>query len=357
MMKKYYITIVLIIPLLSKAQVPDKALKDIKNNLFKQQATESFAPTATSSAATPVSSLKFLSAQGESSVEVGLGLRLGTNFSTNVSVSSPLNKSGVTKPVGLDGIPNDGKFTVGFQFTTLALKNLTESDIRNTLTGFTYDDNGTRKKVSAYSQISNEEERNEVINRLEKAGKIKNQWFVGSALTISKKEFSYAMDNTLSEVIDEQRQSLSISGNLGFYFNTKTLLRAVFLYKNYYKANASNDFLIPFDGGPNLIKRNLAIGNPNEIVEKEVKIENVTNFNITKIGDVGINPSITILVDSKEASIDFPFYFIGGKGEKEKNLGLNTGIYLNYTTGQDEPLSAGVFVGSSLNGILNPQKN
>lgn len=318
----------------------------VKTYISEKSDKAAYVPFGASSISNPVSNLLFSSSKGESLASVRVGYSFSSKFSSHVEVSSPLSKSGVTKPVGLDGLPNDGKFTLGFQYK--GWKALTSGQIQSALAGYKKQDGSP---ANSFMDLTEEDKYKVLKNDLH----LSSPWFFGGTFTLSKAEYTYATDNTLNQIVDDTKESVSISGYAGFYTGLKlnSLLRVVFLSKSFYKANSANDYFLPFNGGPTLIKRNLVIGAPAESSQTEIKFENVTSFNKNSWG---INPSITYLATADAVSFDFPIYFIGGKDGAKKDLGINTGVYLNYTTGLDEPFSAGVFIGSSLTDILKVNK-
>lgn len=355
-----------LLSLTSYAQKAEEQLKESASNDFDQKA---FVPFGSSSVSSPVSNIHFSSSKGESAVALSLGFRLKNSLSGNIEVSSPTSKSGVTKPIGLDGLASDGKLTFGVQYRgwkasdEVTIKSILE-DLTlkecNTDTVFFHTNGSCADSCLFYSvnkcptdtsflALTNDSKRIALDRFYEASG---NPWFFGGTMTLTKNEYSYATDNTLSEIIDDEKRALSASLYGGVYVGKRynSLFRGVLLFKNSFKANNGNDYYLPFNGGPTLIRKNIVIGEPGKLSDTELKLENVTIFGN---GAWGVNPSVTYLINEKAVSVDLPVYLVTGKSG-EKDLGLNTGIYFNYTTGLDAPFTAGVFVGSSLTNILRP---
>jgi hypothetical protein len=343
-MKTLIFTLLLIVPFLGFGQDTVELIEPFNDYLANKADENAFVPFGASSVSNPVSNLQFSSTKGESAASVGIGYQINPKWSTNVEVSSPVAKSGATKPIGLDGLANDGKFTIGLQYK--GWKALTASEVMNALKPYK-DDKG--EQITSFQNLK-DEDKDQLLDNL---SELHSPWFIGGTFTLTQQEFSYATDNTLSEIVDEDKQSVSLSGYAGIYLGKKvnTLLRVVVLSKKSFGANSANDYYIPFNGGPTLLKRSLIIGKPNENSETEIKLENVTAFSKNKWG---INPSFTYLAEAEAFSIDLPVYFVGGKDDDKKDLGLNTGVYINYTSSLNEPLTAGIFIGSSLTKILRP---
>ncbi|MEO9967986.1 MAG: hypothetical protein ABJF11_19495 [Reichenbachiella sp.] len=307
-----------------------------------------FVPSGVSQVSNPVSKINLTSTIGETLAAANIGFQFGKLglWSGNVEIASPTASSGNTNPIGLDGLASDGKITLGLQFKNW--KALTTNEIIGALTGYKDKDG---KQVTSFVEIASDDDKRKILNKLKQEGKLKSPWFVGGTFTINQQDFKYATDNTLSTIMSEDEITVNFSLYGGFYVgkNINSLMRAIVLRKNSFNANPTNDYFTPFNGGPTLIKQSLSIGAPSESEETEISVENVTAWE-----GVGINPSVTYLVNAETWSFNLPIYLMTGK-KGEKALGLNAGVYLNYLTDADDHFTAGLFIGSSLSDILRPK--
>lgn len=298
-----------------------------------------FVASGASHSSNAVSNFRLVSTLGETMAAVNLGFQLGEKFSTNLEVTSPTSSSGTTRPIGLDGLSSDGKLTFGFQYRKLnGLNNVFKESIKD-----------STNKMAAFKSLRKNlrQERRETRNDINRNKRdYYFSWMIGGTITIAKQHFEYATDSTLTNMANENGSTFSESIYLGRYFgrSQNTLIRITYLHKSSIIGNPESTFLEPFNGGSTLIQRQVAIGKPIKASGQELKFEGVS-----ALKNIGFNPSIVWLLDEGNYSIDFPIYLISGK---DKSIGLNAGIYGNYTSDLSSPLSFGVFIGSSLSKIL-----
>jgi hypothetical protein len=305
------------------------------NEVFSgKEERSSFVPAGNPAVSNAISSFRLVTSTDGTLAAVNLGFGIIDRISGNIEVASPLSQDGITRPASLDGLASDGRVTLGLKYK--GWRALSQDEIINALKKY---------GVNSFMDLS-DEDKSKILNEIN----LPSPWFIGATGSVNKQSFSYAQDNTLTTFVDEDKHSVSGSAFAGIYVgkSLNSLFRAVWLYKNNFSANESNEYLIPFNGGPTLIRKDIIIGSPANKQSHQFQIENVTRF----LGsNFGINPSITYLSDVEDFVFDLPVYIIP-QYKEEKLLDLNGGVFLNVTTGPGTPFTSGIFIGSSLSTVL-----
>ncbi|WP_205502446.1 hypothetical protein [Rufibacter psychrotolerans] len=293
----------------------------------------SFVPAGNASTSNAITSFRLVTTTNGTLAALNLGIGFNNKFSGNIEVASPLSDNGFTRPANLDGLASDGRITFGFKYK--GWKALTTEEIRNALKPY---------QVNSFMDLS-EANKHKILENL-----MPNPWFIGVTGTLNKQNFAYAIDNMLVDFKDEDKYSFASSVYAGVYVgkSLNSLFRLIWLYNNSFISNKSNEYYVPYNGGPTLVKRNIVIGAPSHKQNHQIQIENVTRFLDAKLG---INPSITYLSNDEDFVFDLPLYVIP-QFKDEKFLDLNGGVFINYRTISNSPFSVGLFIGSSLNKIL-----
>ncbi|MFZ6012527.1 MAG: hypothetical protein ACOYXT_19445 [Bacteroidota bacterium] len=263
----------------------------------------------------------------------------GNVITGSVALSSPISKNGITRPATSDGLASDGKITIGFQYKKWSHAPK-EKQIINVLKEF---------GVEGFMDIKEKKDKIKALRKLN----LGLPWFIGVTGNAGKQDVEYANDETLAIIEEKEKHSFVGSIYGGFYtgFALKTLVRFIVSYESYYKQNQKNEYLLTFNGGSSLIKRELAIGAPVKKSETLFRAELVKEFQIP----VGINPSVTYRQNSSDVVIDIPIY-LAQQQKEGKLLSLNGGIYFNYVSSLNKPFTMGVFIGTSVDELLGPIK-
>jgi hypothetical protein len=304
--------------------------KEQSNQLDKN----AFVPSGTTTASNNVTSAKLFTTSDGTAAAVNLGLSLNDNFSGNISVSGPLSKKGNAKPIDFQGLAFDGQATIGLQYKRWS-SSPDAAEIQNALKGTGFE---------SFTDIKDPKVKSRVLRSLN----LGTPWFIGITGTLNRQSFEYATDETLTTIEEDDKYSFSTSFYSGLYVGRKinTLLRFAFVYEKSYDENEKNDYYIPFNGGPTLIRKEITIGQPPKVKEAVFKLDLVTRPGLRW----GLNPSVTYRQSSSDVVIEMPIYFIPEQKEG-RILDLNGGIILNYIPTANS-FAAGIFIGTNLNDIL-----